>query len=331
MATIRKRGSRWEAQVRIKGYPSFTKTFTARADAVAWAKEKERVIERAEVPVSVRDLKGQTVGDLLNRYEEEVIPFKRGGDRERFKLRVIRRHAIAEADLSKLSALAVSHFRDERLKVVTTGTVRRELAILRHCLEVARKEWGIPLPSNPVAAIRLPSPGKARDKRLSPEVVGAFWKAVDRVRAWYAKPLIILAIETGMRRGELLSLTWSNVDLVRRLAYLPKTKNGLPRMVPLTPKAIETLISLKRRDEEKVFPVSPYAVRQTWQRLLERAKIKDLRFHDLRHEAISRLFEAGLSVPEVALVSGHKDTRMLFRYTHLHPEAVAKKLANITH
>ncbi len=140
MATIRERGSRWEAQVRIKGYPSFTRTFTAHADAVAWAKEKERAIERAEVPVSVRDLRGKTVGDLLNRYEEEVIPFKRGGDRERFKLSVLRRHAVAEADLSKLTALAVSQFRDERLKVVTTGTVRRELAILRHCLEVARKE-----------------------------------------------------------------------------------------------------------------------------------------------------------------------------------------------
>lgn len=329
MATIRKRGSRWEAQVRIKGYPSFTKTFTSHADALAWAKEKERAIERAEVPVSARDLRGQTVSDLLNRYEEEVLPLKRGCDRERFKLRVIRRHAIAVADLSKLTALAVSQFRDERLKVVTTGTVRRELAILRHCFEVARKEWGIPLPSNPVAAIRLPCPGKARDKRLTPEALGAFWKAVDRARAWYVKPLIILAIETGMRRGELLSLTWSNVDLTKRLAHLPKTKNGLPRTIPLTPKAATTLISIKRRDGDRVFPVSAYAVRQAWHRLLERAKIGDLRFHDLRHEAISRLFEAGLSVPEVALVSGHRDTRMLFRYTHLRPEAVAEKLSRI--
>lgn len=329
MATIRKRGSRWEAQVRIKGYPSFTKTFTSHADAVAWAKEKERGIERAEVPVSARDLKGLTIGDLLNRYEQEIVPSKRGGDRERFKLRVIRRHAIARTDLSKLTGLIVAQYRDDRLKIVATGTVRRELAIRRHCLEVARKEWAIPLPFNPVSAIRLPAPGNARDKRLTPDVVTSFWNAVDRARAWYVKPLIVLAIETGMRRGELLSLTWNNVNLAKRLAYPPLTKNGTSRTVPLTPKAVETLAGIKRRDSEKVFPVSAYAVRQAWHRLSGRAGIDDLRFHNLRHEAISRFFEAGLSIPEVALVSGHRDTRMLFRYTHLRPEAVAEKLATM--
>ncbi|MEE1614006.1 hypothetical protein [Microvirga sp. CF3016] len=156
------------------------------------AKEKERAIERAEILVSVRDLKGQTVGDLLNRYEEEAIPFKRGSDREHFKLRVIRRHAIAEADLSKLTALSVSQFRDERLKVVTTGTVRRELAILRHCLEVARKEWGAPsLPTQlPQFASPLPAkPERSALARRSLEPSGRRWNGQERgvfhpVSAW---------------------------------------------------------------------------------------------------------------------------------------------------
>ena len=147
--------------------------------------------------------------------------------------------------------------------------------------------------------------------------------------ASYLLPLISLEIQTGMRRGELLSLRWSDVDLSTRTARLTKTKNGHPRTVPLTPTALDVLGSLKRTDE-LVFPVTPTAVRLAWGRLRRRAGLDDLRLHDLRHEAISRFFELGLSVPEVALISGHRDPRMLSRYTHLGPENVAEKLARLS-
>jgi integrase len=155
---------------------------------------------------------------------------------------------------------------------------------------------------------------------------GDFTRLADAIcskSAWYLRPLITLAIETGMRRGELRSIRWKDVDQTARTIRILKTKNGHPRTIPLTPKAIEILASLERKDE-RVFPVTPNAVRLAWERLRKRAGLEDLRLHDLRHEAVSRFFEYGLTVPEVALISGHHDPRMLSRYTHLRPEKVAK-------
>ncbi|MFC5556502.1 tyrosine-type recombinase/integrase [Methylobacterium iners] len=266
------------------------------------------------------------MADLLARYEAEMTVKKRGTDRERYKLRVIRSHPIAGLPLAKLSTVAVSQYRDDRLRVVQGGTVRRELAILQHCLEVARKEWGTPLLTNPVQSVTLPEPSRARDQRLEAEAGQKLHAAIGSAHAWYLRPLMELAIETGMRRGELLALLWSHVSLEKRTAHLPITKNGHARTVALTPKAIEVLRALPRTDP-RVFPVSGNAVRLAWERLRVRAGLPGLRFHDLRHEAVSRFFEAGLSIPEVALMSGHRDTRMLMRYTHLRPEDVAEKLA----
>ena len=126
----------------------------------------------------------------------------------------------------------------------------------------------------------------------------------------------IAVSETAMRRSEILALHWENIDQNYTIATLPDTKNGSKREVPLTRKANQLLGSLSKQ-EEFVFPTSDCAVRHAWDRLVKRAGIKDLRFHDLRHEAVSRFFEMGLSVPEVASISGHKDYRMLASYTHI--------------
>ena len=128
-----------------------------------------------------------------------------------------------------------------------------------------------------------------------------------------------------MRRSEILSLQWDNVDLEMRIALLPDTKNGSRREVPLTTKAVEVLTGLECMSE-RVFPITDYSIRHGWDRLVKRAGISNLRFHDLRHEAVSRFFELGLSVPEVAAISGHKDFRMLSSYTHINPKFVAIKL-----
>ena len=139
------------------------------------------------------------------------------------------------------------------------------------------------------------------------------------------RSILIIAIETGMRRSELVSICWSNLDLDQRTLHLPITKNGHPRTIPLSTKAVEIIRNVPCIDE-RVFPITANALRLAWERLRRRAGITNLHFHDLRHEAISRFFERGLSVPEVALISGHRDYRMLFRYTHLRAEDVAKKL-----
>jgi integrase len=133
-----------------------------------------------------------------------------------------------------------------------------------------------------------------------------------------------------MRRGELLTIRWCDFDADTKLVYLPLTKNGESRTVPLSPEALGVLLRQMRIEhEERIFPVSANAIRLAWERLKRRANIEDLRFHDLRHEAISRFFEQGLTIPEVSLISGHKDARMLFRYTHLKPEKLAEKLQRL--
>ena len=131
-------------------------------------------------------------------------------------------------------------------------------------------------------------------------------------------PVIVFAIETWMRRGEILGLGWEHVDLDRRIAFLPLIKNGSSREVPLSTKASHVLGEHRQcNDTPSPFPITPNGSRLARDRLRRRAGLSDLRFHDLRHEAISRFFELGLNIPEVAVISGHKDPRMLFRYTHL--------------
>jgi integrase len=328
MATIRKRGANWHVQIRRRGYPSINRSFKAHADAVAWGREQDRAIDRADLPCSGGELKRLTVVSILERYEASVIPQKRGADREKFKVRVLMRHAFAGTSLERVSGATIAAYRDDRLKAVAPGTVRRELALLRHCFEVARKEWRIPLRSNPVCDITLPSPAKGRDRRMSDDEARAFWLSVHRAKAWWVRPFVMLAVETGMRRGELLSAQWEDITKDGSLLRLRQTKNGYERVVPLTPVA-RAVLNEMQQDPGPLFPIKPFTVRQGWERIIMRAGLQDLRLHDLRHEAVSRFFEMGLTTPEVALISGHRDIRMLARYTHLRPENVAAKLAKL--
>ena len=153
--------------------------------------------------------------------------------------------------------------------------------------------------------IRFPKTNPARERRLMPGEFERLREAASEMSCWYLWPVVELAIETAMRKGELLSLQWCNIDFEKSVALLPQTKNGSPRWVPFTERALEIISSLERISEV-VFPVGPDAVRHGWDRLCKKAEIDGLRFHDLRHEAISRLFELNLTVPEVAFISGHK-------------------------
>ncbi|MEK9285680.1 site-specific integrase, partial [Bradyrhizobium sp. ISRA442] len=232
----------------------------------------------------------------------------------------------SQTSLNNLSGMLVTQYRDDRLKMVKPASVRRELVVLRHVFEVARREWGLPVKENPVKQIRLPEDARPRERRLLGEDERQLHAAIGKRSAWYLRPFIILLVETGMRRGELLSIRWRDIDFGNSTVQILKTKNGHPRRIPLTPEAIRTLQNLPRSDD-KVFPVAANAVRLAWERLRVRAGLTSLRLHDLRHEAVSRFFETGLSVPEVALISGHREPRMLARYTHLQPERIARKLS----
>ena len=321
MATIRKRQSKWHAQVRRSGQ-SRTRTFTHKADAEAWARKIEREIDTGELKAISNALNSMTVGDLLLRYRDEVMVNKRGAHVEVYIVDRFLRHPVSCSILARLSSRQISQYRDERLKTVKGGTVHRELAVLRHCFEVARKDWGVPLKVNPVAEVTMPALGRPRERRVTEAELLALKTACSHPLLW---PIITIAIETGMRRGEVVNMHWSDIDWNLGTLHIPTTKNGHPRTIPLTQMAIDTLQSVTR-DGDLVFPMTGNAVRLAWERLKKRAGVVDLRFHDLRHEAVSRFFEMGLSVPEVALISGHRDLRMLHRYTHLKAEKVGEKI-----
>lgn len=305
-----------------------SKSFPTKGEAAVWARSIEAQLDRAELLPNTRDLRRLTVADLLTRYENEVTPTKRGEKAERSRLQTLRRHTISQVRLSDLSGGSAARYRDDRLKQVQAASVRRELVVLRHVFEVAKSEWNIPLVSNPVHSIKLPKDSKPRERRLEDGEASKLFDAISKRSAWYVRPFLALAIETGMRRGELLSIRWRDVDLQKRTLRVQQTKNGDARTVPLTPRAVEVLSSLEKIGD-KIFPIKANAVRLAWERLRAKAGLEDIRFHDLRHEAVSRFFEYGLSTTEVASISGHKDIRMLFRYTHLRPENIAEKLAGL--
>jgi integrase len=329
MATFRKRGTHWQAIVRRKGLPPLTRTFAAKADAALWARQIEHLADTGSLREDPRILGQTTLGDVLRRYRDEVTPRKRGRDPETVVLTALLRRPICAYTLEQLSAKHLAEYRDQRRLEVGPATVNKDLNLIQHAIKIAQQEWGLPIPHNPVTMVRKLVRPPGRDRRLREGEFEALIHASKSCRNRLIEPVIRLAVETGMRRSELLSLRWQNTDLAARTAHLPVTKNGLSRTVPLTPEAVRIIQELPRADE-LVLPMSAEAAKLSWQRIVKKAGLVDLRFHDLRHEATSRFFEMGLNVPEVALITGHRDGRMLFRYTHLKAENVAKKLATAT-
>ena len=231
----------------------------------------------------------------------------------------------------KVVDLTKSHFeqyREDRLKEVKSGTVKAELTLIQRVFKTAIKEWGYGILVNPVTNIELPKSAKPRTRRLISNELSVLISNAKKQRNKYISIIIQFAVETGMRRSEILKLKWDDVNLDTGIASLYDTKNGDDRHIPLTKIAIQLLSNLSQ-SSVFVFPISPNCLRLAWERCRKKCNIKGLRFHDLRHEAVSRFFEMGLSVPEVALISGHKDVRQLFRYTHLKPENLISKYHDI--
>jgi len=326
MATITKRGQRWSVQIRRKGHPAQSRTFASKADAKAWAISTEGQIERNEAPTPRSQLGCVTLAMLIDRYLEEVTPAKRSHLTERQRLKKLQRDVIGSISLADLSSPALASYRDRRLLSVKAGTVRRELGLIQHALDVAKKEWGYRLGPNPVKNVRQPKLNNARDRRLNPGEYERLMRAVSMCRNPLLLSIVEFAIQTGMRRGEIINMRWEHVNLGQRLLNIPHTKTGRPRTIPLTGPAVALLESQAAR-VGPVFDITANALKLAWGRIVRRAELPDLHFHDLRHEAVSRFFELGLSLPEVAVISGHRDARMLLRYTHLRPTDLARKLA----
>ena len=322
MGSIRQRNNKFQAQVRREGVSPVSKTFSKKKDAIVWVRGLEARIDAGETHVVAP--KAITLGDLLKKYSEEITPLKKGCDPELRRLKRLLRDTISSTPLSKLNGPRLVTFRDRRMGDGMRAA-QYDLVLIRHCLNIARKEWGVSLPSNPVNDIRVPNGIRHRERRLEEGEYEKLKVAAESCRNLLLWPVIKFALATAMRRSEILSLEWSNIDLGNGIATLPNTKNGKHRRVPLGPSALETLKQLPHKADQ-AFKTTDYAIRQGWDRLVRRAGIENLKFHDLRHEAISLLFEHGLNLPEVSLISGHRDPRMLFRYTHLRADDIKDKL-----
>lgn len=327
MATVVKRPSgKWQATVRSAG-SSRSKSFTKRGDALKWARQAEMQAESGEF-TDVRNLRTIFLGDLLARYSKEVCSRKKAGVNEQYALNgLLRSPQIAGMRLDHLTERAVAQWRDEWLKQLAPASVCRYLGLIQHALDVAAREWDVPLSENIVKSVRRPQIDNKRERRISPDERGALLYAAKTYRNSLMHPLIVLALESGMRRGEMLALTRDDVVPHLRVCRLKTSKTGAPRTVPLTQAALDAVeCAMRMHNSRHVFPMKPNAVQLAWRRIRVRANVPDLRFHDCRHEAISAHFERGLSLPEVALCSGHSDARMLMRYTHLNAVQVASKL-----
>ena len=323
MGSIRKRHGKFQAQVRREGVTPVYKTFTYKKDAVVWVRGIEARIDAGETRVAAP--KATSLADLITRYSQEITPLKKGRDTEQRRLSRLLRDPIAITPLSKLTSAKLAEFRDRRINDGVRAA-QYDLVLIKHCIKIARLEWGVLMPNNPVDGIRIPNGIKRRERRLADGEYEALREAARHCKNRLIWTVIEFAIETAMRRSEILSLRWENINNNCTVATLPDTKNGSKREVPLTTKAKQVLEGLSKH-EEYVFPTSDCAVRHAWDRLVRRSGIENLRFHDLRHEAVSRFFEMGLSIPEVALISGHKDYRMVASYTHLNSDIFSEKLS----
>ncbi|APU00288.1 shufflon-specific DNA recombinase [Ralstonia phage RS-PII-1] len=322
----------FQAKVRRTGFPIISRSFPTRDQAETWAAEIEAGLQRGQ---SKKNLLGDTtpMSDLIARYLKEVTPLKKGADTERFHIRAIENSQIPRYTVATLTKDAVKEFRDERLKKVAASTVNRELNILHHMLEYARKEWGVSGGVNPVSDVERPKNPPARDRRLSPDEEVKLLAACDESRGGYLRDVVELALETAMRQSELIGLDWAQVDIERRTIRLleGKTKNGHGRGVPLSKKAVEILKRRVSGPEDMKGPVfkdvTAAALKRAFIRAADRAGLENFHFHDLRHEATSRIFEKGtFNTMEVASITGHNDVRMLKRYTHLDASKLAEKL-----
>ena len=340
----------WKSVIRKTGFPTTVKTFRLKRDAEDWARTTEDEMVRG-LYVKRAPSERLTFEAAMKRYLLEVTPTKRPFTQQGEKQRSVPLVAhFGKYALAGISSELVAAYRDSRLagedrvkdgkpRPRAANTVRLELALLGHLFTIAIKEWGIGLMVNPVLNIRRPSPGPGRNRRLTTAEETRLMKAVDAHSNPMLRWIVRIAVETGMRSSEIATLQRSQVDVKRRVVRLIETKNTLPRTVPLTREATklfrEALANpLRPEDTELVFfgepgrddKRRPYNFNKVWLDIKSRMGLKDLRFHDLRHEAVSRFVEAGLSDQEVSAISGHKSMQMLKRYTHLRAEDLVGRL-----
>ena len=328
MATFRKRpgpGGRtaWQAQIIRRGHEPQYRTFDTKAEAEAWAAIVESEMARG-IFVSRAEAETTSLGEALTRYLTEVTPTKKPTTayRERVIGRQLGAHPLASRALASIRGKDMAaYMRQRQADAKGANTIRLELALLSHLFNTARTAWGMESLSNPVDLVKgqRPKLPQGRDRRLQGDEHARLLSAAQAYGGEIG-PIITWAIETAMRRGEIAAMRWEHLDRQARVLLIPLTKTGTPRRIPLSRAAVAVLDALPHRPDGQVWSMRPDSISQAFERVCKAAGIEGLTFHDLRHEATSRLFEKGLNPMQVAAITGHKTLQMLKRYTHLRAE-----------
>ncbi|MEP4487171.1 MAG: site-specific integrase [Halioglobus sp.] len=320
MASIRKHRARWQVQIRIKGTKPITKSFARKAEAIRWSRAVEGEIAVGAY-IDPRKADSALLADVIDQYSISLNEKLVKDPARRSRLKRLRAD-LGVFSLGKLCSHHLHSYCGKRREVVSETTISHELALLRHLLGWAESKLGIVLPKG-MPLIPMPQLPNGRDRRLVADEESRLLSACgDDVKL---KAFVELAIETAMRRSELIGILPDHIDSKNSVLLIPKTKNGETRTIPLSPRAKSILASYM--GENGMFAgTSPTRISQKFTAACKQAEIQGLRLHDLRHEAISRLVERGLSTLEIAAISGHKTLSMLARYSHPDPSYLATKL-----
>ncbi|MCO4755490.1 MAG: tyrosine-type recombinase/integrase [Bacteriovoracaceae bacterium] len=325
MATIRKLKSgnkSWQVMIRRQGQKAISKTFFNKKDALRWANLKEAEISQG-IFTDFSQAESYSFIDVVDRYWKEIGQFKKSGKRLFSQINILKNSEVfSDLNLAKVTPEVITKYKNYRIESgVSSATVRKDLSFIHRLFVVVEKEWHVMLPKgNPARFVSRPEDHQVteRTRRLEGDELSILLEALKnspQVRAF-----VEFAIETGMRRSEITEICIKNVNFEKSTLFIPSAKNNHPRTIPLSPKAVKIL---KKMEE---FNLKPDSVTQAFSRACLRVGIKGLRLHDLRHEATSRFFEKGLNPIQVAAITGHKDFRMLNRYTHLRAEELVKLL-----
>lgn len=332
MASISQRGDFWRVRIRTKGQV-LTKTLDTESEAIIWAAAEEARIVAGESAVQIRKMPTDiTVQSLFDRYAKEISPDKGGARWE-----IIRLRKLAPAFPGRavdIDGAKIAEWRDTRLREVSASSVCRELNLISAVFTRAIKEWRLPITVNPVRTILWPRMPHARKRRVSEQERVAITEALgwDGVSApvelkhWVGWTFLT-ALDTIMRQGEILKLTWRHVHLDRRFVHLPKTKNGHPRNVPLSSRAVALFAMLEPgAPDNLVVPVEQGTLGAYFRKACASAGIKDLHFHDARREALTNAAKKLTNVAELARASGHRGLKSLMVYFEPDVEDLADKL-----
>jgi integrase len=322
MASIYKVGKKWRAQVSIKGVRD-TEVFATKQQASAWALDKEAAGRVGKLPV-------KTLREALDRYAKEVSPTRSGESWEIIRCKAIGRLAIGSILLRDLSKTDLATWRDTRLKTVKPATVLRDINLLRGVFKICMGDWGW-MRESPLDGLGLPKPPPSRKRRVTAAEIEAVRISAGLDKGYAVKTAtertcmaFLFALETAMRSGEIVSLTWPNIDLKRRFVHLPKTKNGDARDVPLSTEAVRILKEFPKTNLT-CFALDDRSRDALWRKIVNRSGVENLHFHDSRAEAIWRLSKK-LDVMQLARAIGHRDIRSLMLYYAESAEDMAKRL-----